>query len=215
MFNLEKSIFEWRKKMLAAGIKTPALLEELESHLREEFERQRQPGVNLQRAFEMAVQKIGPGNALKTEFKRAGTAPDGSRTAWAVFAGVFIGFILCLSGYTFFKLEMSAGQQVAAFAAVAASLLVACGWRAGAQFLPVLPGGRIVRSVGGGCIVSGFLCAVFICQVILPHFARAFNNSLPALVPLLLWAAFPIALGFGLACGLQAASRRPTEGTVS
>jgi hypothetical protein len=40
MFNLEQSIAEWRQQMLAAGIKTPATLNELESHLREEFERQ-------------------------------------------------------------------------------------------------------------------------------------------------------------------------------
>jgi len=37
MFSLEKSISEWRRQMLAAGIKTPVPLEELEIHLREEI----------------------------------------------------------------------------------------------------------------------------------------------------------------------------------
>ena len=36
MFNLDQSITEWRRQMLAAGIKTPALLDELESHLRDD-----------------------------------------------------------------------------------------------------------------------------------------------------------------------------------
>ena len=40
MFDLEQSIADWRRQMLAAGIKTPVPLEELESHLREEIERQ-------------------------------------------------------------------------------------------------------------------------------------------------------------------------------
>jgi hypothetical protein len=39
MFDLEKSIPEWRQKMFAAGISAVAL-EELESHLREEIEQQ-------------------------------------------------------------------------------------------------------------------------------------------------------------------------------
>ena len=35
MFNLEEKISEWRKQMLAAGIRSPVPLEELEIHLRE------------------------------------------------------------------------------------------------------------------------------------------------------------------------------------
>jgi len=35
MFNLDEAISEWRKQMLAAGIKTPVPLEELETHLRD------------------------------------------------------------------------------------------------------------------------------------------------------------------------------------
>ena len=40
MFNLETAITDWRRQMLAAGIKTPDHLDELESHLREEIGRQ-------------------------------------------------------------------------------------------------------------------------------------------------------------------------------
>ena len=42
MFNLEQSIADWRRQMLAAGIKMPVPLEELESHLREDIAQQMQ-----------------------------------------------------------------------------------------------------------------------------------------------------------------------------
>ena len=68
MFDLEKSIAEWRRQMLAAGIKTPVPLEELEIHLREEIEQQMKSGLNEQQAFNSAVQKIGQGETLNSEF---------------------------------------------------------------------------------------------------------------------------------------------------
>ena len=71
MFNLEQSIAEWRRQMLAAGIKTPAPLEELEIHLREEIERQMKSGLNGQRALEISAKKIGQPQALKCEFKKS------------------------------------------------------------------------------------------------------------------------------------------------
>jgi len=72
MFNLEQSIAEWRKQMLAAGIKSPVPLEELESHLREEIGRQKKLGIDAQQAFQMTVSQIGQGAELKTEFSKAG-----------------------------------------------------------------------------------------------------------------------------------------------
>jgi len=70
MFNLEEQISEWRKQMLAAGIKSPVPLEELEIHLRDEIERQIKSGLNEQKAFEISVQQIGPSKALGSEFKK-------------------------------------------------------------------------------------------------------------------------------------------------
>jgi H+/Cl- antiporter ClcA len=68
MFNLDQSISEWRQQMLAAGIKTPVPLEELEIHLREDVERQMQSGVNAQNALEAAMQRVGQADVLKNEF---------------------------------------------------------------------------------------------------------------------------------------------------
>ncbi len=72
MFNLEKSIADWRKQMLAAGIQSSVPLEELESHLREEIERQMASGFTDAEAFKTAVQEIGQGGLLKAEFASAG-----------------------------------------------------------------------------------------------------------------------------------------------
>jgi len=55
--------------MLDAGIK-PQSLEELESHLREEFEHQMDPELNEQDVFNAAAGKIGQAHALRIEFSK-------------------------------------------------------------------------------------------------------------------------------------------------
>jgi hypothetical protein len=70
MFNLEKAIAEWRRRMIAAGIKTPVPLEELENHLRDDVERQMRLGLGAQPAFGIAVKTIGQALELKREFKK-------------------------------------------------------------------------------------------------------------------------------------------------
>lgn len=92
MFDLEQSIADWRKQMIAAGIKTPVPLEELEIHLREEIERQMRSELNEQNAFEISVQQIGQAKPLKTEFKKI-DAENWNRplawSAWALFVASF------------------------------------------------------------------------------------------------------------------------------
>jgi hypothetical protein len=68
MFNLDQAIADWRRPMLAAGIKTPVPLDELECHLREEIEQQMRSGLSAQQAFEVAARGIGGANVLKAEF---------------------------------------------------------------------------------------------------------------------------------------------------
>ena len=63
--------------MLAAGIKTPVPLDELEIHLREGLEDQMKSGLNPQQGFEITVQQIGQSNILKNEFAKVG----GTKTA--------------------------------------------------------------------------------------------------------------------------------------
>jgi hypothetical protein len=106
MFNLEQSIADWRKQMLAAGIKTPVPLEELESHLRDDVERQIQSGSNAQQAFENSVQRMGHANELKSEFKKICGA---IRNAWLWFGCIALpgALILNLAGRFIFHRHSS------------------------------------------------------------------------------------------------------------
>jgi len=78
MFNLEQSISEWRGQMLSAGVKNPDIVDELESHLREDWARRVQSGESEEQAFEGAVQGVGQASVLKHEFAKL----SGKRWAW-------------------------------------------------------------------------------------------------------------------------------------
>src|SRR5271154_5879632 len=94
MFDLEKSIADWRKQMLAAGIKTPVPLEELEIHLREEIERQIKSGLNEQNALEISVQQIGQAQPLKVEFKKIDLENWNRPLAWNAWILFAVSFFL-------------------------------------------------------------------------------------------------------------------------
>ena len=115
MFSLEKSIAEWRKQMLAAGIKTPVPLEELEIHLREEIERQMKSGLDEQKFFEIAVLQIGQPKILHSEFKK--NERTFMKKIMTILLGIFgvfvgVGFILpALAKYR--DLGIWTGEQMA------------------------------------------------------------------------------------------------------
>lgn len=73
MSSLEHAINEWRQQMIAGGVRSPGVLNELESHLREDTEQQVQAGLDSREAFASAVQRIGPVELLKNEFEKVGT----------------------------------------------------------------------------------------------------------------------------------------------
>jgi hypothetical protein len=78
MFDLEQAILEWRRKMLAAGVKYSNILDELESHLREDVEQRMQKGLDAEQAFEIAVRTIGKPAAIQNEFAKS-VASNGTR----------------------------------------------------------------------------------------------------------------------------------------
>jgi hypothetical protein len=92
MFNLDQAIAEWRRQMVAAGIKTPATLEELENHLREDVEEQRRSGINAQDAFKVAAQRVGPPGALKAEFRKMGGTMQAFQKTLLVMVLRFVGW---------------------------------------------------------------------------------------------------------------------------
>jgi hypothetical protein len=69
MFDLEKQIDEWRQQMIAGGIADNAVLDELESHLREQAERLKK-GLPDDEAFRFAAGQLGDSRQLKREFAK-------------------------------------------------------------------------------------------------------------------------------------------------
>jgi len=78
MFNLERAILEWRVQLVAAGVNNPEIVDELESHLREDCARRVESGESEERAFELAVQSVGQASVLKDEFSKI----SGKKCAW-------------------------------------------------------------------------------------------------------------------------------------
>src|SRR5215510_15647260 len=97
MFNLEPAIAEWRRQMIAGGIESGPTLDELESHLREETERQRRNGASHQEAFAAATRRIGNPDLLKSEFKKVGRAAIIVERIMVGIGSIVIGFGLFLS----------------------------------------------------------------------------------------------------------------------
>ena len=92
MFDLERAIADWRRQMLAAGVKPPTTLDELESHLREDVERQTQSGVSVEQAFEIALQRIGQPGTLQSEFAKVGATKETRRRKLKLALLRFLGF---------------------------------------------------------------------------------------------------------------------------
>ena len=105
MFNIEQSIANWRQQMLAAGIKSPVPLEELEIHLREDIERQMQSGLNGQESFNSAVKKIGHGKALRKEFKKVEYGCEAKRAFRSI--GWLAAGVVLLFGWIRFDFDWS------------------------------------------------------------------------------------------------------------
>lgn len=72
MFDLEQALSKWRQQMAADGIVRSELLDELESHLRDDVDQRLRRGLSGEQAFELAVQELGSSKALKNEFERIG-----------------------------------------------------------------------------------------------------------------------------------------------
>jgi len=72
MFDLDRAVTEWRRQLGAGALKSPELLDELESHLRDDIEEQVRSGSEAQSAFTAAVARIGQAAVLQSEFGKIG-----------------------------------------------------------------------------------------------------------------------------------------------
>jgi hypothetical protein len=207
MFDLEQSIADWRKQMLAAGIKAPVPLEELEIHLREDIEQQMELGANAADAFGIATQKIGKANALQNEFGKVAVANAVRR--WRFFERFFLTSTvlipLVVAGQAFvFKSdifsEMNAGQQISVFAAGLAFSLCAWVMSYAHQKFPALR----TRQLRDAILVPVVFWVLISAFVIIPGFN--FTEVQTALASM--WAIAPFGILIGWAWGFASAARK-------
>ena len=203
--------------MLAAGIKTPVPLEELESHLREDVEQQMRSGLSTQQAFGIAIKKIGPAPELKMEFKKASAPmemPEVIKLAGVIFVAVALFcplfmFLPCLQAH-----ELSLMARMLALAVyaitVAASVL---SWRYNHRLLPVIRNQPLRRAVGIVCYGGSLLWMRF--GVF--HFSPGGSHPRSFLLPLFIfgseWTLMAILGGVGH--GLEKAASRLDQPVVS
>jgi hypothetical protein len=208
MFNLEHSIIEWRTQMLAAGIKTPVPLDELEIHLHEEIERASRSGLNAAEAFTSAVQKIGLARTVQDEFEKVEAAgTERKRKEGRFWAGAIIGLLqLIFIGTVLFNSEMTFGQRMSGLAAMATSFLLAGVARLSHRIFPAsrAQGMRtaMIFILGN---VPGIVWLWIFARFYLPGHEFPFGQYLATL----LWAGYPsLGVAFGLILGIEAADRK-------
>ncbi len=74
MSNLNQAISQWRRQMAAGGIRDPKILDELESHLRDDVDSQVRSGSSVEQAFQTATRRMGQAALLRREFEKEAKA---------------------------------------------------------------------------------------------------------------------------------------------
>jgi hypothetical protein len=201
MFNLEQAIADWRRQMLAAGIKTPVPMEELEGHLRDDVEQQMKLGSNARQAFEEAVQRIGQAPELKREFKKVSAPMEMQKivklagvicVGIALFCPLFIFLPLLLDHRFFFVPKM---LSVAVYATTVTTIVLS--WKYNHKFLPVIRNQLVRRAVGMACYGACLLWIRFGLFRFPPGGSHPLSLLLPLLVFGLEWTVIAILGGVG------------------
>jgi cation transport ATPase len=213
MFDLENAITEWREQMLAAGIKTPVPLDELEHHLREEIRRQTALGLSAPDAFPAAAKNIGLGEALNAEFEKLDRSDALIRwrsvgIGYSFFAAAFSAFLitLCLIEPRISS-AFKTTDRILAFAAIATSFFSIAGWRYGSRFLPVIRNSRTRVTIGITCSLLGAGWMLAYILFIIPHQMHSWINHF---FVLFVWALAVMSVLGGVGYGLEKAAKEQT-----
>ncbi len=138
MRDLEQQISEWRRQMRAAGIKASKLLDELESHLRDDMEQQMRSGAGEEEAFAAAVRRMGRATELHSEFQKVPLhtimKPEThkfAREILCMIAIIAVGMALVLPAFAQWRAhELLAGTDVVIAMVGAGMVLVSILWAA-------------------------------------------------------------------------------------
>lgn len=204
--------------MTSSGIHAPEVLDELESHLRDDVEKQVQSGSDAQQAFEVAVQRIGQADALKAEFKKAGGAKETREQKLArlllCMAGLSYCWVLLMGTNTLLKVEMNLTARLLGLAAVAMSVMTIFSGRYSYRFLPVLPDKRVRTAIQIVCFLPAMVWLPVYAYVVLPRWD--FNDfNVGQLLAATLWTLTVLPVAVSLWKGLDEAASRQTATPAS
>ncbi len=137
MFDLERAISEWRRQLIAGQVKSPEILDELESHLRDDIEQRMRSGLPATEAFDLAVRQMGAAEDLNTEFAKIQKRDEPLRltlkvACWATFACIVL---LASRG---FSVGMKSGAGLFLISAITYTAFLVRGWRRNGQFQKML-----------------------------------------------------------------------------
>jgi hypothetical protein len=186
MFHLEQAIAEWRRRMAAGGIKSREVLEELESHLREEVEHLRRSGATAERAFQDAVQRVGTSGELKMEFAKV-SPPElrfGRNLQRVSCAGMAI-FVLAIEGWLLFESEITQGTRLCGLTLVSViAAYIACLPYLNHNFLSGVRGWAIRKTLADVCNYAAALW----CLLLLLGAANVVHLPLGIVLSVVCWA---------------------------
>src|SRR5512137_1862114 len=127
MFDLDQAISAWRRQMAAGGLRTPDVLNELESHLRDDVADQMSAGGDAAQAFAAAVQRLGEAGVLRPEFEKAQATLARRLQSISVAVGGLL-YLTCGS-IGLVKQDLSPSERLLGGAALACAVLLALGAR--------------------------------------------------------------------------------------
>jgi hypothetical protein len=180
MFDLDQPIAKWRQQLVAAGMTTPEVLDELEKPSARRDSAAIEKRKNFARSFGTAVQNLGTAPALKNEFRKI-KDPISIVERLMIGISVFLViFIVLLSGLTAVLCYAHWAERLVVAAAVVCILIVAFSWRKVVPFLPLISNAGARWAAGLACIASGIIASSLFCNFILPRFEIApIGNSQP------------------------------------
>jgi hypothetical protein len=201
MFDLEQSIAAWRQEMLSGGLQTDALLDELESHLREETARQIRSGIAASEAFESAVRQIGSADALQAEFQKVTWPTPAQLRRWGTAA-----YGVELAAYTALQIRLlsNAGPShhdlILGMIGLAVTLGAAYGiWRLAPHVMRHVASKSVREAIFVAGCISGVVWLLLFARFILPGLVLTPGQF----AVVFLWSMLPLVAFPAVATGLD------------
>lgn len=101
MFDLEKSINDWRRELSRAGI-SPEAIDELATHLRDDMAVLTRSGVDGTEAFRIATDQAGDAKSLAREFRKSTRL---QRRPIAIITGLWLAAVTAFAAFILLKLR--------------------------------------------------------------------------------------------------------------